>query len=83
MKYRNNRDYSPITPSRAAVIRTGMTKDMSLLNSPKNAKLPSINSPQNTSSKTSVATAQKSTFSKKKDNSTFSSNISSQFGSNM
>ncbi len=44
MKFRNSRDFSPITPSKAGVIRTGMNKDSQVLNSPK-ASLPSISSP--------------------------------------
>ena len=69
MNIRNSRDFSPITPSRAAVIRTGMTKDSSVLNSPK-VSLPTINSP---AGKSSANLASKSTFSKKKDNTTFGS----------
>lgn len=75
MKLRNSRDFSPVTPSRAAVIRTGMTKDAGVLNSPK-VSLPSINSPASAKSGAGAgagANAQKSTFSKKKDNSTFGS----------
>ena len=72
MKLRNSRDFSPITPNRAAVIRTGMTKDASLLNSPK-VSLPTINSPASGKNGGANANAQKSTFSKKKDNSTFGS----------
>lgn len=46
MKYRKERDFSPITPNRAAVIRPGMSKDPNVLMSPKVvAKLPEINSP--------------------------------------
>ena len=35
MKYRNTRDFSPVTPSKANVIRTGMQKDAQALMSPK------------------------------------------------
>lgn len=71
MKLRKERDFSPITPSRAAVVRPGMSKDPNVLMSPKVvASLPHITSPAGKS-----LVAQKSTFSKKKDNSSFGSSF--------
>lgn len=71
MKLRNTRDFSPITPSKAGVIRTGMNKDSSVLNSPK-VSLPSINNPGSPGSGSKGGNmVMKSTFSKKKDMSSF------------
>lgn len=66
MKFRNTRDFSPVTPSKANVIRTGMHKDANALFSPKvgpSTQLPSIGG--KSPSGGGVNGGKKSTFSKR------------------